>query len=535
MSSKRMTQDKAESRGIVTSVHPLASQAGIDVLRKGGNAVDAAITTALTMHVVAPAWSTLGGGAFIMVYLHNTGSAVFIDAREVAPQKASPGVFTMGHRGSGVPGVLSGFCLALDKYGTISVKQALQPAIKYARDGYEVNRRLAQLFVSNEQEGFVEKAHKFEAIGRMFQKDGHPYKLGDKIICNDLATTLLKIASDGPQVFYKGEIAEAIAEDMKKNDGFMTKEDLSDYKSIIRKPVVGKYRGYDIISAPPPGGGCTIIEVLNILENFELKSFGHNTSMSIHLISESLKHAFSDKNLFMADPEFVDVSADKITSKTYAAEIAGKIYLEKASTVDSASKARGHVNCSGNDCIKGDTAHLTVIDRDRNVVSITDSINDFFGSGIVIENTGILMNDTMDDFCQEQGNINSIEGGKRPASCMSPTVVLKNGKPFLSVGSAGGPRIISAVLQVIINVIDFDMGIRAAVEAPRFHCQGGEIYVEHSISKKLRRELIKKGQEICQRDEWWFVGGVQAALLDPGTNKIYGTADPRRDGKAIEE
>lgn len=535
MSSKRMPEDKTESRGIVASVHPLASQAGIEVLRKGGNAVDAAITTALTMHVVAPAWSTLGGGAFIMVYLHNTGRAVFIDAREVAPKKASPGVFTMGHRASGVPGVLSGFCLALDNYGTISIKQALQPAIKYARDGYEVNRRLAQLFVSNERGGFVEKVNKFEAIGKMFLKDGHPYKLGDKIICNDLANTLIKIASDGPQVFYEGEVAEAIAEDMKKNEGFTTKEDLSDYKSIIRKPVVGEYRGYEIISAPPPGGGCTIIEALNILENFELKNFRHNTSKSIHLISESLKYALNDKNLFIADPEFADVSIAKITSKAYAAEIAGKINLKKTSTVDSASKDRGHVSCSGNDCTKGDTAHLTVIDRDRNVVSITDSINDFFGSGIVIENTGILMNNTMDDFNQEQGDNNSIEGGKRPASCMSPTVVLKSGKPFLSVGSAGGPRIISAVLQVIINVIDFDMGLGAAVEAPRFHCQGGEIYVEHSISKKVRKELIKKGQEICQRDEWWFVGGVQAALLDPRTNKIYGAADPRRDGIAIEE
>jgi len=272
-----------------------------------------------------------------------------------------------------------------------------------------------------------------------------------------------------------------------------------------------------------------------------LRAFGHNTSSSIHVISEALKYAYSDNDKFVADPDYVNVPIYGIVSKDRAREIAGQIDLRKVSSNVSLYGADGfdsRVSIRQDDkydSITEGTAHLSVIDKERNMVSITDSINYYFGSGVVINNTGILMNDTMHDFSLEHWHVNSVEPGKRPRSWMSPTLVLKNGKPFLTLGSAGGPKIVSSVLQVIINVIDFNMRIEKAVQAPRFHCQGNEVSLESSIPLKIREELVEKGHPVKERDEWWFFGAVQAALVDLRTNQIYGAADPRRDGIAIKE
>ena len=531
-------------RGLVSSVHPLASQAGVEILRKGGNAVDAAVTTALTMHVVAPAWSTIGGGAFILIYRRTAGQTVAIDAREVAPKKAStsPAVFTIGYQSIGVPGCLSGYHLALEQYGTIGLKQALEPAIKYAREGYEISRRMHDILRDN-IDGALDKARKFPATSEMLLQDGYPPSIGDRIVSADLARTLQKIADSGPGVFYHGEIAEAIARDMAKNGGFLTKEDLSEYKPRVREPVTGTYRGYEICSAPPPsGGGGAIIEALNILESFDLAGLGHNTASSIHVIAESLKRAYLDNDNLVADPDFIIVPTNKLTAKDYAREMSRQIDLGRASARVSPYQNEGfnsrvppHQSGRSDFSKRGNTAHLVAVDRERNMVSITDSINYYFGSGVVIENTGILMNDTMRDFRQEDGKINSIEAGKRPKSWMSPTLVMVDGKAFLAVGSAGGPKIVSGVLQVLINVIDFKMNIAEAVQAPRFHCQGNEISVAPTIPRKVREELREKGHLIKERGEWWFFGAVQAALVDPKTNEIHGVADPLRDGVAIKE
>ena len=531
------------ARGVVSSNHPLASQAGVEILRRGGNAVDAAVTTALTMHVVAPAWSMLGGGAFITVYLKTQSLIVIIDAREVVPKKAkvSQDIVATGYGAIGVPGCLSGYQLALQRYGTISLKDALQPAIRYAENGYEISRRMRDILSDNIDDAF-DKAHNFPALGEIYLKDGNVPNVGEKIVCADFAKTLSKIANDGPEVYYEGEISEAIASDIQSNGGFVSKEDLSKYEPRIREPLAGTYRGYDLFSVPPPSaGGSAIIESLNILENFDLRAFGHNTSSSIHVISEALKYAYGENNKFVADPDYVNVPIHRLISKDHGREIAKQIDLRKVSPnvlpyendwFDSRVRIRQDDRY---DSITGGTAHLSVIDKEGNMVSITDSITYYFGSGVVIKNTGILMNDTMRDFNLEHGHINSVEPGKRPRSWMSPTLVLKNGKPFLTLGSAGGPKIFSSVLQVIINVIDFNMNIEQAIQAPRFHCQGREISLEPPIPLKIRGELIEKGHPVKERDEWWFFGGVQAALIDLRTNQICGMADPRRDGIAIKE
>ncbi len=540
---KREVENKAPACGVVSSNHPLASQAGVEILRWGGNAVDAAVTTALTMHVVAPVWSMLGGGAFMAIYLKTQSLIVVIDAREVAPEGAKPSqdIFATGYGAIGVPGCLSGYQLALQRYGTISLKDALQPAIRYAENGYEIYKGMHEILADNIDDA-LDKAHDFPTFGEIYLKDGNIPALGEKIVCVDLAKTLSKIANGGPEVYYEGEISEAIASDIQSNGGFVSKEDLSKYEPRIRESLTGTYRGYEIFSVPPPSaGGSAIIESLNILENFDLRAFGHNTSSSIHVISEVLKHAYSENNKFIADPDYVNVPIHRIVSKDHAREIAGQIDIRKASSSvspysDASFNSRVSVSQDAkNDSTTGGTAHLSVIDKERNMASITDSINYYFGSGVVIKNTGILMNDTMRDFSLEHGHVNSVEPGKRPRSWMSPTLVLKNGKPFLALGSAGGPKIVSSVLQVIINVIDFNMNIEKAVQAPRFHCQGNKISLEPTMPLKIRGELAEKGHPVKERNEWWFFGAVQAALVDMRTNQIYGAADPRRDGIAIKE
>jgi len=541
---KREVENKVPACGVVSSNHPLASQAGVEILRWGGNAVDAAVTTALTMHVVAPVWSMLGGGAFIAIYLKTQSLIVIIDAREVAPEGAKPSqdIFETGYGAIGVPGCLSGYQLALQRYGTISLKDALQPAIRCAENGYEVSRRMRDILLDNIDDA-ADKGRNFPAMGEIYLKDGNIPALGEKIVCVDLAKTLSKIANGGPEVYYEGEISEAIASDIQSNGGFVTKEDLSKYEPRIREPLAGTYRGYDIFSVPPPSaGGSTIIEALNILENFDLRAFGHNSSSSVHVICEALKYVYSENNKFVADPDYVNVPIRMIVSKDHAREIAKQIDLRKASSNVSPYGADGfdsrvsiRQDAKNDSIIGGGTAHLSVIDKERNMVSITDSINYYFGSGVVIKNTGILMNDTMRDFSLEHGDVNSVEPGKRPRSWMSPTLVLKDGKPFLTLGSAGGPKIVSSVLQILINVIDFNMDIERAVQAPRFHCQGNEISVESSFPLKIRGELAERGHPVKERDEWWFFGAVQAVLVDMRTNQICGIADPRRDGIAIKE
>jgi len=537
-------------KGMVASIHPLASRAGVDILKKGGNAIDAAVATSAAMGVVAPQYSGLGGGGFILIHLSKSSETIAIDCREVAPKKADASLFKrrataesshalgageveehanrMGYKAVGVPGNLAGLSLALEKYGTMALKQLLEPAIGLAERGFPVSRRLAQTLANNIDDA-VTKGKLYPATGKIYLKDKETYRINEKMINADLAGTFRKVAAVGADAFYQGEIAQMIEGDMAAHGGLITGEDLENYRPIVREPLVGSYREYQIFTMPPPsGGGVAEIEILNILEEFNLGKLGHNTARSIHVISEAMMQAFADKSRYIADPDFVKVPYRGLISKSYAKEVANRIDLGKASATMSPGDPEAYRN---------DTVHFSVIDRDRNVLAMTESIECYFGSGVTVPGTGFLLNDQMHDFDPEPGGINSIEPGKRPASSMAPIIVLKDGEPFMTLGGAGGPRIVSSSIAVMTNVIDFGMNIQEAVSAPRFHSQNDEINLDPAIPESTRDSLAKMGRKLTVRDvienEWWYFGAVQAILSDRRTAYVEGAADPRRDGEAV--
>jgi gamma-glutamyltranspeptidase/glutathione hydrolase len=521
---------------MVAAAHPLASKIGVEILQKGGNAVDAAVATAFGLGVVEPNASGLGGGGFILIYSAKTKEVITIDYRERAPLRATPDMYklapdgkvvdaetTVGHKAVAVPGTLAGLTLALNRYGTMSLKEVMAPAIRVAEGGYEITPTMNGMMKDN-----FEKLSKFPEAARIYLKDGLPYEVGDRITLKDLAKTYRLISEKGPDVFYRGEIAEAIEKEMKASGkGLVTKEDLAAYQPVIRTPVRGSYRGYEIVSmAPASSGGTHIIQLLNILEGYDMAKLGHNTSASIHLMAEAMKRVFADRAKFMADPDFVKVPIEGLISKGYADELRKSINEEKA----------GEKIPPGNPLPfgSGGTSHLSVIDKEGNLVALTQTINLFFGSGVLVPGTGVMLNDEMDDFVPKPGSSNSVEPKKRPLSSMSPTLVLKDGKPFLSIGSPGATRIISALPQILMNVIDHQMDIQQAIDAPRIHCMTGEIFMESRIPKDVQQALINKGHKLNVRKEMdLYFGGAQAVMIDPKTGIIYGGADPRRDGFAI--
>ncbi|MDK2926706.1 MAG: gamma-glutamyltranspeptidase / glutathione hydrolase [Bacillota bacterium] len=520
--------------GMVAAAHPLAAEAGVEVLKKGGNAIDAAVATALAVSVVEPNASGLGGGGFMLIRFAKTGETVVIDYREVAPQKATPDMYKVvdgkvvddadhiGYKAVAVPGYVAGLSLALKKYGTMKLADVMQPAIKYAEEGITVTATLSGIIKDN-----FDKISKFPATAKIYLKDGLPYEAGDKLVNKDYAKTLRLIAAKGPDVFYKGEIADAIAKDMAANGGLITKADLAAYQPSIRKPVSGTYRGYEIISSPPPSsGGTHVIEILNMLENYDVKKLGHNTPDALQLWTEVIRRVFADRGKYMGDPAVVKVPLDGLLSKEYAKERAKDIDLNKASTEVTAGDPSAYEGAH--------TTHLSVIDKEGNMVALTQTIECFFGSGVVVPGLGFLLNDEMDDFDVEPGRANSPGPGKKPLSSMSPTLVLKDGKPFLSVGSPGGPRIITAVAQVLSNIIDHGMSIQEAIEAARIHADNQSVYVEGRIPEQVRQALEAKGQKVTVKKEYdLYFGGAQGVLFDTAKGEFHGGADPRRDGKAV--
>jgi len=522
--------------GMVAAAHPLASQIGVDILKKGGNAVDAAVAVAFALGVVEPNASGLGGGGFMLIYHAKTKEVVAIDYREMAPLRATADMYkltpdgkvvdneiTVGHRAVATPGMLAGVTLALSKYGTMSLKQVMAPSIKVAEEGYEVSKTFSGMMKDN-----FEKLSKFPAAAQIYLKDGLPYEVGDRIVLKDLARTYRLISEKGPDAFYKGEIAEAIEKEMRASGkGLITREDFSTYQPVFRTPVKGSYRGYEIISmAPSSSGGTHIIQLLNILEGYDFNKLGHNSSASLHLMSEAMKRVFADRSKYMADPDFVKVPIKGLLSKTYAEELRKGIHEDKVGEKIPAGDPLPYG--------PGGTSHLSVIDKDGNLVALTQTINYFFGSGVVVPGTGILLNNEMDDFVPKPGAMNSIEPKKRPLSSMSPTLVLKDGKPLLSLGSPGATRIISALSQILINIIDHKMDIQEAIDAPRIHCMTGEIFMESRIPKDVQQALINKGHKLNIRKEVdLYFGGAQGVMIDLKTGGFYGGADPRRDGVAV--
>jgi len=531
------SRDTKGLNGVVAAAKPEASQVGVEILKKGGNAVDAAVAVGFALGVLEPNASGLGGGGFMLIRMADTGKTVVIDFREVAPSKAKPDMFKtdengrqignesiVGGKASGVPGEVAGLLTALEQFGTMSREEVLQPAIEWAEKGIPVTVNLAQIILDN-----YDKISQFPATAEIFLKDGLPYEVGDVIVQKDLANTLRAIAKDGKDAFYKGPIAEKIVNEIQKQGGIITLDDLKNYKPEIREPVTGTYRGYTIISTPPASsGGTHVIQLLNIMENFDLKKMGDNTTETLHAWAEAMKLMFADRAKYMGDTAFVKVPLKGLTSKEYAKELFNKIDMEKAATGVEAGDPWKYES--------GSTTSYSVMDKYGNMVAVTKSINYFFGSGVVIPGTGIIMNNHMDDFTLVPGTANSIEPGKRPLSSMSPTLVLdQENRPFMTIGSPGATRIITTVAQAISNVIDHGMDIQQAILAPRiFQMQSGPMSIEGRISINAYEGLKAKGHEITLRGDYDpYFGGVQAVLMDYEKNELHGGADPRRDGQAV--
>jgi len=524
-------------QGMVASVDAMATQVGVDILRQGGNAVDAAVAVGYALAVTHPQAGNLGGGGFMMLRTKE-GKTVAIDFREMAPEQATRDMFLDGegnpdakksltsHLASGTPGTVAGFSLALEKYGTLPLNKVIQPAIKLAQDGFIINSALADDLKTYGSEVLPHHANS-KAI---FWKDGEPFKQGEKLVQTNLANSLTLIAQNGPDAFYKGAIAEQIADEMHQNGGLLSKADLANYKAIERTPISGEYRGYEVFSMPPPSsGGIHIVQILNILENFDLHKYGFGSADAMQLMAEAEKQAYADRSEYLGDPDFVKVPWQALTNKAYAKSIAERIDLNKAkpsSEIKPGKLAPYESN---------QTTHFSVVDKDGNAVAVTYTLNTTFGTGIVAGNTGILMNNEMDDFSAKPGvpNVYGLVGGdanavgpkKRPLSSMSPTIVVKDGKTWLVTGSPGGSRIITTVLQMVVNTVDFGMNVAEATNAPRFHHQWlpDELRVEKGFSPDTLKLLEGKGQKVVLKEA---MGSTQSIMVGPdGT--LYGASDPR--------
>jgi len=524
------------TQGMVASQEKLATQAGLEVLEEGGNAVDAGVTVGFTLAVTLPRAGNIGGGGFMLIHQAKDNQNVAIDYREKAPLAASRDMF-LNEKGEadpqksrfsylsiGVPGTVAGLTLALEKYGTISLKRALKPAIELAENGFVVTKDLQASILAAQKNLQASPASK--AI--FFKPDGNPYEVGEVIKQPDLARSLKLIASKGSKAFYEGEIADKIVADMAANSGLITKEDLAKYEAIIREPVKGDYKGYEIYSMPPPSsGGVHLVQMLNILEKFPIATLGHNTAQTIHLMAETMKLAYADRFKYLGDPDFFTVPVSQLISKAYADILRAKINADKATPSEKITP--------GNLKESTETTHYSVIDGKGNAVANTYTLNFGYGTGITAPGTGILLNNEMDDFSAKIGTANAygLIGGegnaiapeKRMLSSMTPTIVMKDGKPFLVTGSPGGSRIITIVLQIVMNVIDHQMNIAEATNAVRVHhqWQPDQLFVEKDLNGDTINLLKEKGQNVVVTEA---MGSTQSVMSIDGI--LYGSSDPRR-------
>ncbi len=538
------TPVQGKSAMVVTGESTAAS-IGLDILKKGGNAVDAAVTVGFVMAVTLPQAGNIGGGGFMLVYSAKTGEVVAIDYRERAPALASRDIFLdkdgnpdnglsrFSHISAGVPGTVAGLAMALSKYGTISLSEALKPAIKIAEEGLKVTPAFSNAIKS--QASRLKEHPSSRAL--FFKADGSFYEPGDIFIQKELSETLKMVAEEGIHAFYEGKIADLIVAEMESNGGLITREDLKNYEPVVREAVKGTYRGYDIYSmSPPSSGGIHIVQILNILEAYDMASLGHNSAASIHYMTEAMKRAYADRSRYLGDPDFVNVPVEGLIDKEYAAKLRSGISSKAASDSKEISPGRppGYES--------SETTHFSVADSEGNAVSNTYTINFSFGSGIAVKGAGFLLNNEMDDFSAKPGvpnaygliggAANAIEPKKRMLSSMSPTIVLKEDKPFIITGSPGGSRIITTTLQVIMNVIDYGMNIQEAVNAPRVHHQWlpGELRVEEGLSADTIKILTGMGHNVRVKDT---MGAASSILVDTKGGIIHGAADPRRSGVAV--
>jgi gamma-glutamyltranspeptidase/glutathione hydrolase len=540
-------------QGMVSSVSEIASQIGVDILKRGGNAVDAAVAVGLALAVVWPSAGNLGGGGFMVIRLAD-GKATAIDYREMAPAAAHRNVYldekgdyingssTYGHRAAGVPGTVAGLAYALEKYGKMSWADVAGPARKLAADGFPVWYQLERS-LKNASDGLS----RYPETKRIFLRGGYPYETGEIFKQPELAAVFERMIKDGPSEFYQGETARLIEASMKlagNGKPWMTVEDLKNYKPVEREPLRSKYRGHQIITMPPPSsGGVALIEMLNILERYDLKSMGAGSSQAIHLMAEAMRRAFADRAHYLGDSDFVKVPVAGLTSRKYADKLARTIDLTRAS--ESRKIAHGDPLPHESE----ETTHFTVVDKDGNVVSNTYTINDSFGNKITVEGAGFLLNNEMDDFAAKpgspnlyrliQGEANAVAARKRPLSAMTPTIVLKYGKLWFAIGSPGGPTIINTVMQIIINIIDHGMNIQQAIDYPRVHHQWmpDEIrYEPFGLSPDTINKLKEMGHivnlnQVNGRPR--YMGDVEAIMIEDRTAVRLGGSDPRLDGHSV--
>jgi gamma-glutamyltranspeptidase / glutathione hydrolase len=542
------------SHAMVTSVHELASHAGVEMLRAGGNAVDAAVATGFALAVVHPQAGNIGGGGF-MLFRTTEGKDHFIDFREKAPAAATEKMYLdaqgnvikdsslVGYKSVGVPGSVAGLVYAEKQYGKLSIEKVMAPAIKLARDGFPLAYEDTQDLKRDEY------LAQFPESKRIFLRDGNFYEPGEIFKQPELARTLERLAKD-PDDFYHGAMGRELVAAIHKGGGLVTAEDLAAYEVKEREPVRGSYRGYDVISAPPPSsGGVALVEILNILEGFDLAKLGNRSGDAIHLEVEAFRRAFYDRAEFMGDPDFAKVPVAQLIDKKYAAAWRESIDPNQASLSQTLKRPPIFNELEREAQLRSttirepeNTTHYSVVDAEGNAVSVTTTLNDSFGSRVTAEGLGFLLNDEMDDFTSKpgvpngygliQGPANAIGPGKRPLSAMTPTIVLKDGKLFLVLGSPGGPTIITTVANVLIGVVDFSLDIQEAVNAPRFHHQWlpDQIMVEDRLSPDTMNILRSKGHKLTVRHFW---GDAECIVIDPKTGERLAGADGRNNGKAV--
>lgn len=525
--------------GMVAAQNRLSAESGAQILAAGGNAVDAAIATGFSLAVTLPRAGNIGGGGFMLIHDADNDENIAIDYREMAPLNATRDMYLdengdvdtqrsrFSHLAAGVPGTVSGFYTAHQKLGSLPWKQLLQPAIEQARGGIIVSYDLAE-FLRGRQTRLCRNA---AACGYFYKQDGSTFEAGDIFVQADLADTLELIAENGPDAFYKGEIAGLIAEEMLRGGGLVDAESLAAYEPVVREAVTGTYRGYDVVTMPPPSsGGVHILQMLNILEHFPVASMGSGSADAIHVLAEAARLAYADRSEHLGDPDYYDVPVQWLTSKAYGEQLAASIDMKKARKSSDVSPGVEPAYESE------DTTHYSVIDSHGNVVSNTYTLNFSFGSGIAVPGGGFLMNNEMDDFAAKPGvmnafgmlggDANAVKAGKRPLSSMTPTIVFSNGEPWFATGSPGGSRIITVVLQMIVNVIDHGMNIAEAASASRMHHQWypDVLFLEPGFSPDTVRILKERGHDV--QDFRSSSGSTQTVGYKDGL--FRGASDTRR-------
>lgn len=537
---------------MVASTSRAASEIGVEVMKRGGNAVDAAVAVAFALAVVYPEAGNLGGGGFMLIRFHD-GKTYAIDYREMAPLAATRDMYldgrgelikgegssTVGYRASGVPGTVAGLELALKKYGSgkFTWRQLIEPARKLAAQGFNLSYRITGSLKDNER-----KLSQYEDSRRIFLNNGNSFKENDVLRQPELAATLARLQRNGAREFYRGMTARLIAEDMRRHSGLITLEDLRRYAPKERTPLRSTYRGYEIISMPPPSsGGAVLMEMLNILEGYDLSAMNPMSSEKYHLTIEAMRRAYADRAEYMGDPDFASVPVSAMISKSYAARQRSTINLERASTSEEIRGGHPEENQTG------ETTHFSIVDSAGNVVANTYTLNDLYGSGVTVKGTGIILNDEMDDFTSRpgtpnlwgviQGERNSIVPRKRPLSSMTPTIVLrKDGSLWFAVGARGGARIINAVLQILINVIDYGMNIQQAIDAPRIHHQWFPDRVRYEpfgLSADTMRALESRGHKLEEATTPKNIASAEGVMIEEGTTIRLGASDPRNDGVPV--